>query len=92
MLVNNSEYLGVNANWIWHETWKGMSDFKRKSKYSGLELGMVQPTPLVTFDFIKQYVMPSIDLQWRNNREIDAVENMLYRHYQEALKTQNDKI
>jgi len=30
--------------------------------------------------------MPSIDLQWRSSREIDAVENMLYRHYQEAVK------
>jgi hypothetical protein len=92
MLVDNSEYLGIDANWICHEHWKGMSDFKRKSKYSSLDLGILQPTPLVAFDFIKQYVMPNIDLQWRNNREIDAVENMLYRHYQEALKTRDDKI
>jgi hypothetical protein len=92
MLVDNSEYLEIDANWICHEPLKGMSDFKRKSKYSDLDLGIVQPTPLVAFDFIKQYVMPSIELTWRNSREIDAVENMLYRHYQEAIKTRNDKI
>jgi hypothetical protein len=67
-----------------------MHDFKRKSKYSDLDLGIVQPLPLVAFDFIKKYIMPSIDLQWRNSREIDAVENMLHRHYQEAIKNRND--
>ena len=90
MLVDNSEYLSIDANWICHEPCKGMSDFKRKSKYSNLDLGIIQPTPLVAFDFIKQYIMPSIDLHWRNNKEIDAVENMLYRHYQEALENRND--
>jgi hypothetical protein len=90
MLVEDSEYLGMDANWICHEPFKGMSDFKSKSKYRDLELGLVQPTPLVAFDFIKQYIMPNIDLPWRDNRDIDAVENMLYRHYQEAIKNRND--
>jgi hypothetical protein len=90
MLVENSSYLNIAANWICHEPFKGMNDFKRKSKYSNLDLRIIQPVPLVTFDFIRQYIMPSIDLHWRNNKEIDAVENMLYRHYQEALKNRND--
>jgi hypothetical protein len=92
MLVDNSEYLNVSANWICHEPTKGMRDFKQKSKYCNLDLGIVQPLPLVAFDFIKQYIMPSIDLQWRNTKEIDAVENMLRRHYQEAVKNRNDQI
>lgn len=90
MLVSNSNYLDITANWICHEPFKGMHEFKSKSKYSDLELGLVQPTPLVAFDFIKQYIMSSVDLPWRNNREINAVENMLHRHYQEALKNRND--
>ena len=90
MLVENSEYIDIDANWIWHEPLKGMNDFRHKSKYCDLELGIVQPIPLVAFDFIKQYIIPSIDLPWRNDREIDAVENMLYRHYQEAVKNRND--
>jgi hypothetical protein len=90
MLVEDGHYLNVDANWICHEPFKGMHDFKRKSKYSDLDLGIVQPLPLVAFDFIKKYIMPSIDLQWRNSREIDAVENMLHRHYQEAIKNRND--
>ncbi len=90
MLVDNSEYLGVDANWICHGPFKGMSDFKSKSKYCDLDLGMVQPVPLVAFDFIKQYIMPNINLPWRNTRDIDAVENMLYQHYQEAIKNRND--
>jgi hypothetical protein len=90
MLVDDSKYLNIAANWLCHEPFKGMSDFKSKSKYSNLNLGIVQPTPLVAFDFIKQYIMPSIDLHWRDHKEIDAVENMLYRHYQEALKNRND--
>lgn len=92
MLVDDSEYLNVDAKWICHETLKGMSDFKRKSNFCHLDLGIIQPLPLVAFDFIKQHVMPSIDLPWRSLREIDAVENMLYRHYQEALKNRNDQI
>jgi hypothetical protein len=90
MLVADSNYINIDANWICHEPFKGMNDFRYKSKYCNLELGITQPTPLVAFDFIKQYVMPNINLQWRNNREIDAVENMLYRHYQEAVKNRND--
>lgn len=90
MLVEDSEYLGIDADWICHEPFRGMSDFKSKSKYRNLELGLVQPTPLVAFDFIKQYIMPNMDLPWRDNRDIDAVENMLYQHYQEAIKNRND--
>ena len=86
MLVDDSDYLGIDANWICHEPFKGMSDFKHKSKYSNLDLGIVQPTPLVAFDFVKQYILPKVALQWRTDREIDAVENMLYQHYQEAIK------
>ena len=41
-------------------------------------------------EVIKQYIMPNINLPWRGNRDIDAVENMLYRHYQEAIKNRND--
>jgi hypothetical protein len=86
MLVNNSEYIDVDANWICHKPFKGMNEFRYVSKYCELELGITQPIPLVAFDFIKQLIMPSIDLQWRCSREIDAVENMLHRHYQESVK------
>lgn len=90
MLVDNSEYINVDANWVCHEPYKGMSEFRHISKYCELELGIAQPIPLVAFDFIKQHIMPSIDLQWRSSREIDAVENMLHRHYQESVKNKND--
>lgn len=86
MLVENSEYLNVDANWLWHEPRKGMNDFKKQSRYWELDLGFYNPLPLISFDFVKNFVMPNIDLNWRNARDIDAVENMLYRHYQEALK------
>lgn len=90
MLTDNSEYLNVNAKWICHEPMKGMHEFRKISKYRDVDLGFVQPTPLIAFDFIKQYVMPSIDLQWRNSRDIDAVENILHKHYKEALANKND--
>lgn len=90
MLVDNSEYLDIDANWICHKPFKGMSEFKYTSKYHHLELGIVQPTPLVAFDFIKQHIMPNVDLPWRSDRDIDAVENILHRHYQEAIKNRND--
>lgn len=90
MLVQDSRYIDTDARWIWHNPFSGMNEFRHLSKYSHLELGIVQPLPLVAFDFIKQYIMPSIDLQWRAAAEIDAVENMLYRHYQDAVKNYND--
>lgn len=90
MLVENSQYLDIDAKWICHEPFKGMNEFRHISKYSDLELGIIQPIPLVAFDFIKHHIMPNIDLPWRSDRDIDAVENMLYRHYQEAIKKRND--
>jgi hypothetical protein len=47
MLVNNSEYIDVDANWICHEPFKGMNEFRYVSQYRELELGITQPTPLV---------------------------------------------
>jgi hypothetical protein len=86
MLGYDSEYLASDANWIWHEPNKGLYSFKYQSKYKELDLDFAQPIPLVAFDFIKQYVMPDVNLHWRSSCEIDAVENMLYRRYQEAIK------
>jgi len=86
MLVYDSNYLDVDANWIWHQPKKGLDSFRHQSKYKDLDLKFVQPIPLVAFDFVKQYIMPTVDLHWRGDHEIDAVENMLYRHYQEAVK------
>ena len=86
MLGYDSEYLNVDANWVCHKPYKGLDSFRYQSRYKDLDLKFAQPIPLVAFDFIKQHIMPDIDLHWRSSREIDAVENMLYRHYQEAIK------
>jgi hypothetical protein len=40
----------------------------------------------VQFDFVRQFIQPKFDLPWRNEKEIQAVEAMLYRKYQEAIK------
>jgi hypothetical protein len=90
MLTKTSEYLNQSvtdtSKWFWHQQWQGMCEFRHKSKYADLELGITQPLPLVQFDFIKQFIQPKFKLPWRSEREIQAVENMLYRKYQEALK------
>jgi hypothetical protein len=89
MLTWDSAYLenntAVDINWCWHKPFKGMHDFRNHSKFSELDLDIVQPIPLIHFDFIKQFIMPCVDLPWRSNQEIDAVESMLYRHYQESI-------
>lgn len=90
LLTKTSEYLRDtvtnNAGWFWHDQFQGMCEFRHQSKYAELELGLVQPTPLVQFDFIRQFIQPYFDLPWRNEREIQAVESMLFRKYQEAVK------
>ena len=90
MLTKTSNYLGETVrdhnNWFWNQPFQGMCEFRHHSKYAGLELDIAQPLPLVQFDFIKQFIQPKLQLPWRNEREIQAVENMLYRKYQEALK------
>jgi hypothetical protein len=90
MLTKDSEYLSQSTTnthqWMWHCPWRGMCEFRKQSNYAELELGITQPIPLVHFDFIRQFIQPKFDLPWRNEREIQAVENMLYRKYQEALK------
>ena len=88
MLSVDSQYLSnkiTTTPWAWHSEWKGMCEFRFVSKFSELDLGLTQPIPLIHFDFIKQFIMPSINLPWRSERELNAVESMLYRKYQEAI-------
>ena len=90
LLTKTGEYLSETvkdtANWYWHNNFQGMCEFRKQSKYAELELGLVQPTPLVQFDFIRQFIQPRFDLPWRSERDINAVEAMLYKKYQEAIK------
>ena len=90
LLTQSSEYLGETvkdmSNWYWHDQFQGMCEFRHQSKYADLELGLVQPTPLVQFDFIRQFIQPRFNLPWRTEREIQAVETMLYRKYKESIK------
>lgn len=73
-------------SWIWHQKFQGLNEFRYHSKYADLDLGITQPIPLIHFDFVVKFVQPRFDLPWRNQREIQGVENMLYRKYKEALE------
>lgn len=88
LLTKTSEYLSetIKDTTNWYNKFQGMCEFRHQSKYAELELGLVQPTPLAQFDFIRQFVQPRFDLPWRSERDINAVESMLYRKYQEAIK------
>lgn len=90
LLTKTSTYLDQNVkddtNWYWHNKFEGMCEFRHQSKYAELELGLVQPTPLVQFDFVRQFIQPRFNLPWRSERDMQAVEKMLYRKYQESVK------
>lgn len=94
MLSYSSPYLTSSVtdrnDWIWHQEFQGLHEFRYQSKYADLDLGFTQPIPLIHFDFVKQFVQTKFDLQWRNERDISGVENLLYRKYKEAIdkKTQ----
>ena len=79
MLTTTSEYICDTGNWVWHSKQQGMHEFRYQSQYCELDFGYPQPIPLIQFDFIKQFIMPVVDLPWRDSRDIDAVESMLYR-------------
>lgn len=85
LLTPDSEYLqGVNVDpdvWIWHEPWRGMHDWRYHSEYKHLDLGVTQPIPLIQFDFIRRFIMPKFDLPWRSKRDLQGVESMLMRKY-----------
>jgi len=93
LLTSDSDYLQETVadfgNWCWHEPFKGMDSFRKVSKFSELDFDLHQPISLIQFDFIKQFIIPNIDLQWRSTKEIDAVENMLHRKYKEAVIEKN---
>ena len=63
-----------------------MCEFRFESIYADLDLGLTQPIPLIHFDFIKQFIQPKFNLPWRNDRDIQAVENMLFKSYKESIK------
>lgn len=88
MLTENSNYLAHvdTMNWVWHDPWQGMNDFRKHSKYFDLDLELNQPIPLIFFDFIKTFIMPQVNLPWRNTAQISGIENMLYRKYNQALE------
>lgn len=90
LLTKTSKYLGEVVNddssWYWHDRFQGMCEFRNLSKYADLDFGLIQPIPLIQFDFIRQFIQPRFDLPWRSERDIQAVENMLFRKYQEAVK------
>lgn len=88
MLTEDSTYLkGLSQhNWLWQGPWQGMNRFRNYSKYAELDLGFVQPIPLIFFDFIKTFIMPQVNLSWRNDAQIAGIENMLYRKYNQSLK------
>ena len=90
LLTKTSPYLEETvddtSNWFWHEKFSGMCEFRTESRYADLDLGLVQPIPLIHFDFIRQFIQPNFSLPWRSERDIQAVENMLYKHYNESAK------
>lgn len=90
LLTKTSHYLkpavGNVGCWHWHEEFAGMCEFRHVSDYAELDLGLVQPIPLIHFDFIRKFIQPRIDLPWRSERDIQAVKDMLYRKYKEFSK------
>jgi hypothetical protein len=90
LLTKNSEYLSEtiknDSHWLWSDKFQGMCEFRSQSKYAELDIGLNQPIPLVSFDFVKNFIQPKFELPWRSEKEIQAVEAMLYRKYQEAIK------
>jgi hypothetical protein len=87
LLTADSDYLKINnnENWVWHSPKKGMDSFRFQSNFASLDFGYTQPIPLIAFDFIKKFIMPTSELPWRSLREIDAVENMLLRKYNQYI-------
>lgn len=94
LLTWNSDYLQQTVkdttSWYWHDPFQGMHSFRYRSKFASIDFGMTQPCSLVQFDFIKQFVMPRLALPWRNQKEIDAVENMLYRKHMTAVENKKN--
>jgi hypothetical protein len=90
LLSTASEYLSNTINnhdhWHWHDKFQGMCEFRHQSKYADLDLNLTQPIPLIQFDFIKKFLQPKLNLPWRNEKELQAVEKMLLRKYHEAVK------
>lgn len=88
MLTPDSEYLRTvdvdPDTWIWHKAWHGLDSYRHHSKFRDLDLKLAQPIPLIHFDFIRTFMMDKYDLPWRNARELDAVESMLLRKYNEC--------
>lgn len=87
MLSVSADYLKdriTKSVWSWHQPWQGLHEFRNHSDYAELDFGLTQPISLVQFDFIKKYLMPTVNLDWHDNNKLTKVENLLYKQYQTA--------
>ena len=74
--------------WYCHTPQCGMDSFRNISKFADLDakFNLTQPVSLVQFDFVTQFIVPNFNFPWRSKKEIDAVENMLFRKSKQALE------
>ena len=45
--------------WVWHEEHKGLSEYRRVSKFSNLDTGLPQPHTLIQLDWINTVLKPA---------------------------------
>lgn len=92
MLTFSSEYIKDSINdqsrWFWHEPFKGMSNFRSLEKYKRFSMGLLQPTPLIAYDFIIQYIKPNFDIPWKDDKELANIKEMLYNQFLDAEEKQ----
>jgi hypothetical protein len=87
MLTYDAPYLSnINARWMCHKPLRGQHSFRSVSKHSQADIDYVQPIPLVSFDYIRKVIQPNLDLDWRSDCDLDALEVMLLKKHQLAMK------
>jgi len=67
-LTETQKNLLLDANWSWHDSWQGMDEYSRQSKYKNDRQNETQPSPNVQLEWIIECLLHKLPIAPDNQR------------------------
>jgi hypothetical protein len=70
-----------NLNWVWHESYKGISEYRHTSQYAYLDAGTPRPHTLIHLDWIDKVLAPACDFIDYDSKRYYNMEQFILKKY-----------